>query len=605
MTTGERINLELRRIRTILFLMLAAFGVLIGALLWLQVVRGHEYERSLRSQSMRRIRLPAARGRILDRNAVCLADNQPCYCLALYLEEMRQPGKWSNTVAEVRRTLQVLTGIMGRKPLIADEDIWGHIRRRLPLPLVAWRQLDPAALARLAEYPHLPDGVDVYVEPVRHYPRGAFAAHIMGYVGKADLAAQADEGDYQFYLPEMEGKSGVERTFNDRMAGEPGGRLVRIDASGFKHAESVEREPRPGADVVLALDARIQALAEAALAGTAGAVVVLDPANGDVLAMASAPAFDLNQFVPVLAAARWDTLNADPDKPLVNRAAAEVYAPGSVFKPLVALAALESGRVTPANRYDCGGYFERSGFRMGCWNTQGHGTVDLRRGIEQSCNVYFASIGLACGYDAIEAMASRVGLGQKTGIALDREARGLVPGDAWKRRVLHDAWRFGDTCNVSIGQGALTVTPLQMAVLAATIANGGSLYRPRLVLGVHDRDGTPQTNVAPLLVRQMGWPPAALAAVRAGMHDVVMAPTGTGGRARVDGVAMAGKTGTAEFGEKGSGKKHGWMIVFAPFEQPRYAAAMVVDEAVSGGLTVGPRMHALMDGIFHGGGTGG
>jgi penicillin-binding protein 2 len=603
--TGESIRAELLRIRTILFLMLGALAVLVGALLWLQVVCGHEYESSLRKQSMRRIRLSAARGRIFDRWEVCLADNQPRYCLALYLEEMRRPGKWSNTVAGVSRTLQTLTGIMGRPPLVTEADIWLHIRRRLPLPLVAWRNLDPAALARLAEQPEWLDGVDVFVEPERHYPRDGLAAHVMGYVGKADLAEEAEVGGYQFYLPEMEGKAGIERVFNGVLAGEPGGRLVRIDASGFKHAENIEREPRPGADVVLALDARVQTLAEAALQGTAGAVVVLDPDNGDVLALASSPGFNINQFVPVLTKSLWDEANSDPEKRLLNRAVAEVYAPGSVFKPLVAIAALETGRVSPATTFDCTGRFERGGFRMGCWNLLGHGPVSLRRGIEQSCNVYFASAGLQCGYEAIEAVALGVGLGQKTGIALDGEARGLVPNDAWKRRVYKDGWRFGDTCNVSIGQGPLTVTPLQMAVVAATLANGGTLYRPRLVLGVRDRDGSFRTNMPPVVVRRLGWSPATLAVVRGGMQDVVMAPTGTGKRARIEGVAMAGKTGTAEFGEKGSGKKHGWMLIFAPFDHPRYAAAMVVDEAVSGGLTVGPRMHDLMDGIFHGTEAGG
>jgi len=603
--TGEVINVELRRIRTILFMMLAAFCVLVGALFWLQVLHGHDYERSLRSQSLRRIRLPAARGRILDRHEVCLGDNQPCYCLALYLEEMRRPGRWTNTVAGVKQSLATLTSIVGRKPLIKEDDIWAHIRLRLPLPLVAWRDLDHGALARLTEYPHEMDGVEVYVEPVRCYPKGELAAHAMGYVGKADFTDDAEDGDYQFYLPEMEGKVGIERVFNTALAGEAGGRLVRIDASGYKHAESVEREPRPGATVMLALDARIQSLAEVALKDTAGAVVVLDPRNGDVLALASAPTVNPNRFVPVLTSAMWDQANNDPAKPLLNRATAEVYAPGSVFKPLVALAALESGRVNPEMTFDCTGHFERNGFRLGCWNLQGHGIVNMRRGLEQSCNVYFASIGTLCGYDGIEAMAIRAGLGSKTGIALDHEAHGLVPGDAWKRKVLHEGWRFGDTCNVSIGQGALTVTPLQMACVAATLANGGTLYRPRLVLSVDDGGGPFQTNVPPVVVRQMGWPAAALRAVRGGMHDVVMAPTGTGRRACIEGIEMAGKTGTAEFGEKGSGNKHGWMLIFAPFDQPRYAVAMVVDEAVSGGLTVAPRMRILMDGIFHGEGAGG
>jgi penicillin-binding protein 2 len=590
-------TLELRRLQLLLLVMLVLILTLGGFIFNLQVVRGHEFEESLHRQSLRRVRLAAPRGRILDRQGVRLADNQPCYCLAFYIEELRRPGRWKHTVEEIMHRLQTLALVVGRKPLITEDDVWLHIRRRLPLPLVAWRNLDPAALARLSESALDTQGVDIYIEPVRSYPARSLAAQVLGFVGKAELG-EDDIAGFQYYLPEMEGKAGLERRFNEALAGEAGGRLLRIDASGYKHAERVDKEPRRGLDLVLALDVRVQQLAEAALRDVAGAAVVLDPSTGDVLAMASAPSFDPNTFVPFLPAALWAEKSGDPAKPLSNRAATELYAPGSIFKPLVALAALETQAVTPGFAVDCPGHFTLGRYTLRCWNPNGHGTVDLRRGIEQSCNAYFAAIGLRCGPGPIATLATACGLGQKTGIALEREAAGLVPTPEWKRKAWKDDWRTGDTCNFSIGQGALTVTPLQMAVVAAALANGGAVYRPRMALGLRDAAGAMVTNFAPVLVRRLPVSEGALREVRLGMRDVVMAPTGTGGKARVAGVEMAGKTGTAEFIARGERRKHGWMLVFAPFDQPRYAVAMVVDEADSGGRTVGPRLHGLMAGLF-------
>jgi penicillin-binding protein 2 len=593
----QTVKSELSRIRLILLIMLALLVLLGGMLFSLQVSRGGEFEESLHRQSMRRIRLPAPRGLILDRHGVSLADNQPCYCLAFYLEEMRKPGKWKYTVAEIQRRISEFALLLGRKPVITEDDIWLHIRRRLPLPLVAWRSLDPAALARLAETSYDMTGVDIYVEPARIYPQNELASHLLGYVGKAELSDDEAAG-YQYTLPEMEGKMGLERKFDAVMAGEAGGRLVRIDASGFKHAEQVEREPRAGASVVLAIDNRIQALAESAIRDVPGAVVVVDPGNGDVIALASSPTFNPNQFVPIVPKILWDQFNADPNRPMLNKAVAEVYAPGSIFKPVTALAALNSGAVSAGMTVDCPGYYMIGKKTMKCWNPNGHGRVDLRRAIEQSCNVYFATIGVKCGNDAISDLAALFGMGSKTGIELDREAPGLVPTPEWKTKAWHDDWRIGDTCNFSIGQGALAVTPLQMALMAAALANSGTVYRPRLVTGLRDWQGATLTNFPSVKVRQLPLAPSVMEAVRQGMHDVVMAPTGTGRRAGIPGVEMAGKTGTAEYGKKEDRKKHGWMIVFAPYDKPRYAVAMVVDDAVSGGLTVGPRVRELMLGIF-------
>jgi penicillin-binding protein 2 len=325
---------------------------------------------------------------------------------------------------------------------------------------------------------------------------------------------------------------------------------------------------------------------------------VLDAHSGEVLAMASAPSFDPNAFMPFLPAERWTGLTGDPVKPLLNRAAAAVYAPGSVFKPIVALAALDSGRATPGTRLDCPGYFGLGAYRLRCWNPAGHGTLALRKAIEQSCNSYFAALGLQCGYEAILACATNAGLGEKTGIELDREAPGLVPGPQWKRQRYHDGWRAGDTCNVSIGQGAVSVTALQMAVVTAALANGGLIHRPRLVRGFRPPGAPAFVLRPPEPARRAGWSAEALRTVREGMYDVVMADSGTGHRAAVPGLEMAGKTGTAEYGPKPEGRKHGWMLAFAPFVQPRYAAAMVLDDADSGGRAVAPRVRFLIGRIF-------
>jgi penicillin-binding protein 2 len=597
MAVSEAIPLELKRIRLMLAAMITLLILLAGFLYNLQVARRSEFEQSLQRQSMRRVRLPAVRGRILDRSGASLADNQPCYCLAFYLEEVRKPGSWSNTVNEVMRRMGALTPVVGRKPILTEDDIRVHIRKRLPLPLIAWRNLDAAALARLAETEMDLSGTDIHIESLRVYPHGELGAHVLGFVGGASVSDE-EMAEYQYRMPEIEGKSGIERQLNEIMAGEAGGRLVRINASGLKYAEAREREPRTGADVVLSLDGHIQELAEASLRGVSGAVVVLDPSNGDVLAMASSPTFSPGRFVPVLTPQVWDGLNRDPEKPMLNRAVAEIYAPGSIFKPVVALAGLTSGKWQAGMTVNCPGQFTLGGYTLRCWNPNGHGTADLRQAIEQSCNTYFATMGMQCGDRAIEAMAMAMGLGSKTGIPLDREAEGIVPSPEWKEKQWKDKWRFGDTCNLSIGQGALAATPIQMAVVAATLANGGDVFKPRLVMEVR-RHGVAITNFPPVKVRRLDVKAGDMEMVRRGMHDVVMAPTGTGGKVRVAGVEMAGKTGTAEYGTRENRKKHGWMIVFAPYEQPQVAVAMVLDDAVSGGGTVAPRLRLLMDGIFN------
>ena len=589
---------EFLRIRLLLAAIWVALAVLGGRLWMIQVARGALFAERQEQQSIRRVRIPGARGRIFDRVGRTLVDNRPSYGIALYLEELRKPGPWARTIDHVEDLLRRTGAIIGQPSGLTRADIQAHIRRRLPLPLVAWRDLDEQALARWAEQSSNVPGLDLQAEPVRVYPQRQLACHVLGYVGRADLMAEDHEERFHYYLPELVGRAGLEKVLDPVLRGEAGGRLLRVDVTGYRRDDLGERPPKAGDDVMLTLDATVQQLAEDALNGIPGAIVVLDPRNGDVLAMASSPGFDPNQFVPVIRPSDWALLRDNELTPLMNRAVAGAYAPGSTFKPVTALAALASGKVHAGDEHDCPGFYELGRTTFRCWKHTGHGTIALQKALEQSCNVYMFYMARACGAELVQDEARALGLGRRTGVEVDYESPGLVPDAAWKRRTQGDAWREGDTCNLAIGQGALNVTPLQMAALTSALANGGRLYRPRLVLATRAADQSDFAPRPPELVSELKWKPEHLRVVRAGMHDVVMAPEGTGRKIRVEGIDMAGKTGTAEFGTRENRKRHAWMIAFAPFDQPRFAVAMVVDEGVSGGETAAPRLHRLFSGLF-------
>ncbi|MBU0679566.1 MAG: penicillin-binding protein 2 [Verrucomicrobia bacterium] len=584
-----------------------AFALMVGALaficmmLWrIQVARGHEFQQNLERQSIRRVRLPGLRGHIYDRNGEQLAANRPSHCIAIYLEELRQPGTWAKTVERIEGMVADLSDKLGIPPQLTRSEIEAHIKRRLPLPLLAWKDIDQQTLAKWAELASNTPGVDIYTEAVRIYPRGSTACHTLGYVGRATIAP--DEGSYHYYLPEMAGKSGIERRFDALLRGEAGGQLMRVDVTGYRHhdaeLEKLTREPRAGDDIWLTLDVKVQTLAEEALGDDPGAVVVMDPNNGDVLAIASTPGFNPNEFVPYISSSKWRQLVGDANKPLLNRAVAGAYPPGSTFKPVVAMAALENGKVSGNTHYECNGRMTLGNVVFRCAHGRAHGNIAMREAIARSCNVYFYHLGLACGHDAVSHMAAALGLGEKTGIDIDYEVPGLLPDEGWMRRMYGHGWSAGDTVNLSIGQGALTVTPLQMAVVTSALANGGIVYKPRLIMGLKAAEEEKFRAFPPQKVNDLKWSVERLSTVRNGLKDVIMSDHGTGRAAAVPGLVFAGKTGTAEYGRKDERKYRGWMIAYAPFEKPQYAIAMVVENADSGGSTVGPKLKKLLTQLF-------
>lgn len=600
-SVGMRIDAERLRFGAFSVVMLLGIVYLLAALYQIQVTDTVQYSDAQDAHSFRRVRLPATRGRILDRNGVVLADNKPSYCVALYIEELRKPGGWENTVTHVDTLVDDLSRIVDKPREVDRDDIWAHIKRRRPIPLFAFTGLDDGQMARLAEWPGALPGTDIYVGSERVYPFGDMASHIIGYVGRGqpreveEPSDAENQEDFNFYLPDLAGREGIEYACDLALGGRGGGHLIRVNAVGYKHEMLPGRPAIPGFDVTLTLDAGLQRAAELALGNNRGSAVVLDCHNGDILAMANSPRYDLSLFVPVLTSETWGRLLKDPAKPLYNRASSGIYPPGSVLKPVVALCALREHVVEPDTLFTCTGAINVGQRIFHCASRYGHGEVSMQRAIAASCNPYFIDIALRMGFEPVlhdEFEALGFGVAPRIGVLA---ATGLLPSSAWKKERFGDSWRSGDTANFSLGQGFLSTTPLQIAMMTATLAMDGKMLKPRLIRDAGDGDGVEQE---PLSAGTMNWPPWALSVVKAGMHDAINTPHGTGRRAAVRGVDAAGKTGTAEYYENHEKKKHAWMIGFAPFDAPRYAIAIVCEDADSGGVTAGAVLRELLIHLF-------
>lgn len=595
------------RIRIIVLgvLMLLGLIYLLYSLYSIQIVQTREFASAQEFHSLRRVRLPATRGKILDRNGVVLADNKPSYCVSVYLEEMRQKGAWTNTINYVAARLDEISEIVGQPCEVNKDVIWSHIRRRRAIPLVAFRGLDDVAVARLSENAKHIQGVDISVQSERVYPYGDLACHVIGYVGKGqpDNLEQelnqsgledfnADSLKYDFLLPDLVGKDGVEKACNKELAGVGGGELIRINAVGYRHESYKGKAPELGKNVRLTLDVRLQEIAEQALEGVRGSIIVMDCNTGELLVLASAPKYDLSRFVPVLKSSYWKELLENPMRPLYGRACNGVYAAGSIFKPLVALSALREGVINEQTHFYCSGKVELGNREFRCARRSGHGDLNLRQAICTSCNPYFIYAGLELGYEPnIYQDAFDVGFGQIPQLEIPC-SRGVLPNSAWKKARERETWRDGDTANISMGQGFLSVTPLQVAVYTAALANGGKVLRPRLIL--------PENGVIEEgdVLREMNWREEDLKLVHLGMRDVVNSGWGTGRRAMVEGISLAGKTGTAEYMERGERKKNAWMIGFAPYENPQYAIVTLQEDADGGGLSAANLMKKITQAIF-------
>ncbi len=576
----DRRSLTLR-LSFIQYLLAIAFAALAVAFWIFQVAQHDRFREMAENNHLRRLPLPAPRGVLLDRNGRILVENQNVYNIALVREQTRN-------LDETLRTLAMATGAD-----VAQLRDTVNRRRRDPSyrPIVLIENAaQEQVIAMMARHWELP-GVFYQEVPSRKYP-SRMAAHLFGYVGEI-TETQLNRDDFEgVESGTIVGQAGVEQAYNRLLMGKEGNRIVEVNSLGRELNQLEEQPPVEGRRVQLTLDYDVQKSVEDIFdaAEFNGAAVVLDPRSGEVLGFTSRPAYDPNAFAGGIDRATWASLNADDLKPLQNRALQGRYSPGSTFKMAVGLAGLEEGVINPHFTVHCAGGATFYGRYFKCHKKEGHGSLDLRHAIEQSCDVYFYTVGNMVGIDRINKWATLLGLGVKSNIDLPNEVQGLVPSTAWKATTREKKWYAGETISVAIGQGQVSVTPVSMAVYIATLANGGTRVTPHLLKAVDDGTGWKEA-AAPPPQSKIDVTPEKLQAIRDGLWMVVNGG-GTGGRARVPGHDVCGKTGTSQvISNQGrlaavrSGKDlrdHGWFVFFAPRDNPQIAGVVFLEHGIHG-----------------------
>jgi len=576
---------------------LALLGLLAGRMYQLQVVESDRYTTLAEENRINLRLLPPPRGRILDRYGRPLAINQENYRVSLVAEQ----------VQDVDAILDALSRIIS----LGDHErqrILREVRRRRGfVPVTVRENLQWEDVSRIeVNAPDLP-GLSIEVGQSRQYPFAHDFSHVLGYV--AAVSEKEVTGDPLLELPGFKiGKNGVERVFDLNLRGKAGNSQVEVNAVGRVIRELSRQEGQPGDDLRLTIDRDLQKLAADRLKKEkSAAAVVMDIHNGDVLVLSSVPGFDPNEFVTGLSSRSWRRLVNDPRTPLINKAISGLYAPGSTFKMVVALAALEANIVRPDHRVFCRGFTQLGNARFHCWKKHGHGWQDIYDAHKNSCDVYFYDIAKRIGVDRIAAMARKLGLGEKTGVDLPSEKGGVIPTRAWKKALIGTPWQQGETLISGIGQGFILTTPLQLAVMTARLANGGEAVTPRLVRPerIDGKDDTPK-------FKKLAISRASLDVIRDGMNQVTNEHGGTAYRARISekGMEMSGKTGTAQVRRISKAERetrvlknherpwrerdHALFVGYAPSDDPRYAVAVVVEHGGGGSKVAAPIARDLL-----------
>ena len=619
-----------QQLRWLSALVLVGLGILLAGLWYVQVAVSQRYQESLKVQTFRTVRVPAPRGRIIDRHGALLAENQPKFQVNLYLEDLREQFKYEYTNSVRRQFLltnpgratreqsvamqgqaryqvvsnlvwQVSSRILG-SPLILNARVFArHYVDTLALPLPIINNLTPEQVAIFMERCGDLPGVELEVQPMRNYPNGNTAVHVLGFLQREDEIPDGDEMVFRYRLPDYVGKAGVEGAFDEELRGKAGVKSILVNNIGYRMREDQWAPIEVGQNLQLTIDLGLQKVAENALRmsgpETRGAAVVVDVRNGDVLALASSPSFNPNSFLGTISVEENTRLTDVKLTPYINRAVYAAYAPGSIFKIVVSLAALESGLLDPANIFYNVGYSMVGRRRIK--DTAPAGNFDFKDAFKYSCNSYFIDYGLKVGPQRLIEMGNVFGFGQKTGVVSSRQERsGYFPKSGLPEKKDGTIWMDGDTANLSIGQGEIVITPVQAAMMTAAVANGGTVYKPRLVrtmthssvLTSNGIDTVPSGVVRGLIpVKQQH-----LQQIRSAMLADVEETGGTGMNSFVPGMRVCGKTGTAQVLREGNVLDYvTWFVSFAPFESPRYAVVVMVESGASGGATCAPKAREI------------
>ncbi len=589
-----------RRERLMAWAVTAVFSLILLRLFTMQVLQGGRYRELSEENRIRVEVLTAPRGEIRDRKGRLLADSVPSFTVTLDPFDRA----YQDDPALLDSTVVRLAALLGENPDDFREKVKRE-RRRSFTPIRLKRNVPMGSVAFVSEHAATLPGVDVESEPLRRYPLGPMGSHLLGYVGEVSDKELEDPAYANYLRGDLVGRMGIERQYEAWLRGVDGKRFVEVNALGRKAELLGDKRPvlpRRGADLTLTIDLDLQRAAEEAFEpGARGAVVAIDPRTGEVLALASRPNYDPNEFSTGISLKRWKELSEGGNYPLFNRAVQAAYPPGSTLKPFVALCGLAT-RVIDAGttfRETCDGAFQFGSRAFRCWNPRGHGTLAMRAAIAQSCDVYFYQLGIRLGLDRLAEFMKGIGLAERSGIDLPQERRGLFPDGAWyDKHYGAGRWSRGLVLNLSIGQGEASVTPVKLAQITAMIANGGTLWRPHLVRGA-SRDGA-AVAIAPAradsVTRHVVFEPSMLRRVQEAMEAVVYDQHGTGALSRVEGVRVAGKTGTAQ---NPHGEDHALYICYAPADAPEIALAVLAENAGHGGSEAAPIAQKVLQAYFH------
>lgn len=577
---------------------LFVFALLFLRLVYLQIIKGEEYRLLSEKNAVRLKSIQSSRGLIFDRNQKLLVDNRPSFNLKIVLED----------AGDVKETVEKLAQFI-QEPYQELMDYIAQAKNgAIYDPITLKKDISRDQLAIVEAHKFDLPGILIDIEPTRYYIYKKTAAHLLGYLGQIN-SKELKTGKYpNVRSGDSIGRYGIEKQFEGYLQGKRGGRQIEVDASGRTIKVLKTVEPVAGFDLNLTLDLDLQQAAEKLLEDRDGAVVAMDPNNGDILVMVSHPSFDQNDFIGGISQEKWAELISDPGKPMINKTIQAEYPPASTYKIITTLAALEENCININTTAYCPGFLEYGNRTYRCWNKYGHGNVNVTEGLSQSCDVFYYQAGIKAGVDKLAKYAMGCGLGKVTGILLENEKDGLIPTSAWKKKRYKESWQGGETLSVAIGQGYNLVTPLQMAVLIAAVGNGGTLYRPRIVKTIKDGSGLVIKKNESEITGGLPASKETLDIVRNGLLKVVQDERGTAKRIRLKDVEIAGKTGTAQVynlkkeDKRGAEAKevkyslrdHAWFVCYAPAKNPVIAISVMVEHGEHGSSAAAPIAAALI-----------
>ncbi len=587
-----------QRILVLSFVVGVVFLFLVIRLWHLQILNADDYQAMSENNRLRFVPVAASRGAIMDRSGTVLVSNRPSFSLAVIPQE----------VTDKEALLTLLSGLLGLDRAEMAER-WNKNKGRANYyPIVLASNITRDHVEIVEENRMRLPGVEIEMKPVREYSSKQLAAHLLGYIGEVSEKELDLEG-YEDYNPgDYIGKNGIERALEKELHGSDGGRQLEVDARGRVLRTISESHPTVGNSVVLTIDAAVQKQAELAFGDQAGAAVAMDVTNGEILAFVSNPGFDPSLFSGKLPADIWQGYLDDKRHPLENKALSGQYPPGSTFKMITALAGLQENILNDSTSVNCSGSYDLGTSTFKCWNKKGHGSTNLRKSLRESCDVFYYQLGEKLGVDKIAAAARAFRLGEPLGVELLNERSGLIPTAEWKLKRFGKKWFHGETLSVAIGQGAVVLTPIQLASMTATIANDGTIYRPHLVKRIVDADGKTLRETKTEIIGTASFPKESFRLVKQGMLSVVNEPGGTGAAARLYDVKVAGKTGTSQVVKLRETKRstpyqfrdHALFVAFAPYEKPEIAVAVVIEHGEHGGAAAAPIAARILRAYFDG-----